>query len=298
MKTIQKLAFFCALALLGFQCQNKQGKVEPHPQKREGKSTTYLDELLQSLPANARARGAVSVVERGNAAFLFKYQEGAFTAYIQAVNLKEAKLDFVYQGGPASPNNLAPHFERRSVRQWWNYYAPTHPKVFCVTNGAFFDFRLPRIPFPIKHNGVIVNAGLGNGESFAKLKLGINGSEAFIYPYENTQNNYGLVAANLLSPDVIVGLHPEANKGKYFPTGRTFIGIRDIDGDAKNEWLFIACSAKAKQAEMDELLRNVFASNKTIMFDGSGSSQLYCKGTTYVPGDGRRFRHAFAVLDE
>lgn len=73
-----------------------------------------------------------------------------------------------------------------------------------------------------------------------------------------------------------------------------------MNGDAKYESVYIFVSRFATKAEAYNTLSSVFGTVVNIQFDGSGSSQMMCRGTESVPSTdiGRRnVPHAFVIYE-
>lgn len=208
---------------------------------------------------------------------------------------------------PASSSTAA--FSPTMLKQDFSSWTTNNSKEFATINGEFFNLSASnfwgseaQFAYPVKNNSSIVSGGYGNSDAFPKKKIGFSissnpaNSYATIADYSNTSNNYNLIYNNLVSSTVIVGLNPTADKDKNSYTGRTFVGVRDYNNDGKNETVYFYASNYATQQNADNVLKNEFLSSSTIMFDGSGSTQMKCKGTKYLKGDTRNIPHVFAIM--
>ncbi len=237
--------------------------------------------IAPALPPNWTA------VQTGNGVVLGKrsYSRSGATStdYVLLIDLSAGATVKLRQGNAniATTTTPSPAYTRKllagsSAAGW---YWPTYfgPKSFAMTNLQFFNFNNGALSFPIKSNGTIISCGSSNHEAVEKRKLGINGSTMVVADYTNTANDYNTVAANLISPTVIVGLHPNVSKSPTSLIGRTYIGY-------KNSTLVIYATRRATQTQVRSIMTTELALNDAslIMFDGSGSTQLVCKGINYV----------------
>jgi hypothetical protein len=186
------------------------------------------------------------------------------------------------------------------------YWKTKGTNVFAVSNCSFFAYNTQSqnplggsttLPFVLKRSGSILASGqyLVEEANQRYLVLGKNGPNGFYSEigdnptsytgttlYQKSTNFYN---SNTSNPGntIIGGLHPlNADKDKTTATGRTFVGIKDCNGDGYKEALYILVSKSLTQQQAYDILRNEFLCDQSIMFDGSGSSQLVCKDTELV----------------
>jgi hypothetical protein len=250
-----------------------------------------------ALPANWTA------VQSGNGVVLgrriYSRSGSNSTDYALLVDLAAGATIKLRQGSNAIATTTAPSpsYPRKilassSTPSWyWPTYAG--PKSFAMVNLQFFNFYTGALSFPIKGDGTLISCGSSNNESNAKRKLGINGSTIVVADYLNTSNAYSNVAANLISPTVVVGLHPNVSKSPSSLTGRVYLGY-------KNSTLVIYATGRATQAQVRSIMTTEFALNDAslVMFDGSGSTQLVCRGTTYINSfDNRPIPNIMEILE-
>ena len=207
--------------------------------------------------------------------------------YVQLINLSEgASIQFIYgkmqylNRGQGAYGGDEPQLERQTVEQFWSEMSPINSQLFCLSNGQFF--RNDRnastgLAFPVKSNGKVVSDGYAGEIEFPreKLILAVWENRAEIVPF------HPLYLRLSTAPDAIVGLKEDADKGVLNETGRTFMGVKDIDGDRLNETVLIFTAKKATQTHAAEVLKN-FGATAVLMLDGGGSTQLFCQGTSYV----------------
>lgn len=159
---------------------------------------------------------------------------------------------------------------------WWD--SSRNNLTVCVTNGSFF--YLPEHPtklaFPLKVDGEILTDGFGIEQyPWNKRILEIWDDKADI----RRLSRWNLHTST--APNIIAGLSEEANKKKKNFTGRTFIGIDDLDNDGDYETILVYNTMTARQIDAAEVLRS-FGADKVMMLDGGGSTQLTCKGESIV----------------
>jgi hypothetical protein len=301
LKNMKKSAFryllFFSLFWIGFlvACEQEAIMDVRSTESTEGIPVPQAS-LVPSLPASWTS------VQTGNGVVLGKrtyIRSGvSYTDYVQLVDLSAGASIQLRQGSGnlASNVNPSPTFTRRSLSfanssSWyWATYATTN--TFSMTNLQFFNFSNGSLAFPLKANGTIITCGYGNNEPLSKRKLGINGTAIVVADYLNTSNDYNTVSSNLVSPLVIVGLNPDVPKNPTSLTGRTYIGY-------KNSTLVIYASRAAQQAQVKTIMMGEFGINASnmLMFDGSGSTQLMCKGIKYITSpDSRPIPSVIEVL--
>ncbi|MGD1805279.1 phosphodiester glycosidase family protein [Dapis sp. BLCC M126] len=207
--------------------------------------------------------------------------------YLQIVDLTQgAKINFVYgnitdlgsRKGAYGGND--PQFERQTISQVWSNLSSENSSLFCITNGQFFRNdrnSSTELAFPVKSDGIIVSDGYAGEIEFPdeKLMLEVWNDRALISKFQ--PNNLQFSKA----PNLIVGLQENADKGVENKTGRTFIGVKDRDGDRLNETILIFTSKKATQPHAAKILKS-FGATQIIMLDGGGSTQLMCQGNSYI----------------
>lgn len=207
--------------------------------------------------------------------------------FVQVVDLDEgAKVKLLHGSiadlregqGPYGGNNAT--FWKTSLLTAWNDFASANEHAFCISNGEFFSTNDDPTPlaFPLKKDGQILSDGYGSGYEFPGqlLILEIWNDHANIRSLSK-DNLYGSSAPNILG-----GLTEDADHpSEYNYVGRTFAGIDDTDGDGDYETIYIFTSSYARQVDAASVLRD-FGADKVIMFDGGGSTQMRCGGTSYV----------------
>ncbi|MBN2548509.1 MAG: phosphodiester glycosidase family protein [Anaerolineales bacterium] len=260
------------------------------------------------LPGTARALSVsfsipagFNLVLQDNGAELYQkdYVEGS-PDYIQIAHLDEgAAIRFltgpihdagIGAGGYGGNNPL---IYKQTLQAAWDNLFATSPNAFCLTNGQFFSTNENPTPlaFPLKSGGIIISDGYGLYEyPDQKLMLQVWSDHAEIASLTRDAL-YGSSA-----PEILAGLSEDANKGFNDRVGRTFAGVADENGDGKNETIVIFNSKTSRQKDAAQILRD-FGASKVIMFDGGGSTQLICRGTSYVKSD-RIIPQTIAVISQ
>jgi hypothetical protein len=245
-------------------------------------ATGVIPAIAQSPPPGFH------VIDESPGVVLYRkdYQKGT-PDFIQVVDLSAGASIALLHGKPVENSGKRqqgmfagsnPSFTGRSISQYWDLFAESENDPFCVTNGQFF--YMPESPtplgLPLKVNGVLLAEGFGYPQYPEKqLMLALWPDRADILPLTQ-ENLYGTDA-----PDVIGGLTEEANKKPKLPVGRTFMGILDRSGDGVFETVAILTTQTATQREAARILRS-FGSAKVMMLDGGGSTQLVCRGRSYI----------------
>ncbi|TAF55913.1 MAG: hypothetical protein EAZ61_03850 [Oscillatoriales cyanobacterium] len=192
-----------------------------------------------------------------------------------------------------------PHVPPRSLDDHWQAIRTAHPdRAFAAINGQFFGATPIRLAFPVKAQGEIISGGYAGSSEYAgeKLMFAIADQVATITPFpEQGQPDSPLFST---IPDLIVGLHPCADKGRDRAVGRTFLGIADRNGDGQAETVLILVASHATQTEAIVALQR-FGAIAAVMLDGGGSTQAIALGETYLTSSDphpRAIPHAIGLL--
>jgi hypothetical protein len=181
------------------------------------------------------------------------------------------------------------------LKDAWDSFSDSNSNAVCITNGQFFDRSIDPTPlsFPLKVNGEFLTDNWADTGQTRMLQ--IHGSTASVQPFNDVNDIYQ--PSLLLSLNIIVGLTPwyklpdQFKNGVYVGggyKGRTFVGVSN---DGTKILIFSSSSSCQNQdfckndpsGNAQTVLNNFGISNDNIiMFDGGGSSQLICEGTTHV----------------
>jgi hypothetical protein len=192
-----------------------------------------------------------------------------------------------------------PHVPPRSLDDHWQAIRAAHPdRAFATINGQFFGSTPVRLAFPVKARGDIISGGYAGSSEYdgEKMMLAIEGQTATIAPFPEQGQPDNPLFSNI--PDLIVGLHPCADKGRDRAVGRTFAGIADRDGDGIAEAILILAASHATQADAISTLQR-FGAIAAVMLDGGGSTQTIALGQTYITSSDhnpRAIPHAIGLL--
>lgn len=207
--------------------------------------------------------------------------------YVQEIDLSQGASVQLLHGyikkirrGKGAYGGKDPLLARESLEKAWDKFSRTNENALCITNGQFFrndDKASTSLAFPVKANGKILSEGYAGESEYPdeQLMLAIDSDRASIQTFD-LREFYSSEAANIIG-----GLKPDADKGLNDETGRTFIGIKDSNGDGISETLLIFSSQTSTQFHAAEVLR-YFGALEVIMLDGGGSTQLLCQDTTYI----------------
>ncbi|GAB4283925.1 MAG: hypothetical protein Fur0025_14260 [Oscillatoriaceae cyanobacterium] len=212
--------------------------------------------------------------------------------YVQVIDLSKGATIQLRNGYVTDPGSGKgayggndPVLTRQTLNEAWAEFSGANPKGFCLTNGQFFrndraSATATALAFPVKVKGTILTDGYaGDGEyPTEKMMLELWPDQATIKDF-NPTSFYSSKAL-----EVIVGLKQDADKQVETITGRTFVGVKDSNGDGIRETVLIFNSAEATQPHAAEVLR-YFGAGEVMMLDGGGSTQLICQGKTYIPSD-------------
>ncbi|MCU0444884.1 MAG: phosphodiester glycosidase family protein [Microscillaceae bacterium] len=286
MKSNLILKFVIGCLVIGvLACEKRQ---EPTPLVNEETENNSSFEKAVGVPT-----GFFLLAQTTGVKLYKKNYTGGQPDYVQEIDLTKAKVKLLQTGLNATTTQTSPCFVKRLVYQnsgstlsYWNQFIGSNPKMFSIVNLQFFgdpgdkcSSTRDQMAFPIKQANTLISVGYGNNESYQKRSFELYSTYANITEtYTNTSNAYSAVASALgTAPTVAVGLHPTlADKGVNIYKPRTFIGIRDKNGDGKCETLYIYASKLARQTDARQVLLD-FGCLRTIMFDGGGSTQLCYK---------------------
>jgi len=254
--------------------------------------------LLTNTPDSAIPPGFSLAISDSGTTLYSKENQNEEVDYVLVADLSQGAYLSLLHGEISNPGTGkgvyggdSPTFARQILKEVWADFSSSYPKAFCITNGQFFSTKdnPTQFSFPLKADGKIISEGSEIRNPDHNLILEIWGDKANIGPLTR-ETLYSSSA-----PNIIAGLSEQANKEMNNRVGRTFVGIDDNNGDGKFEIILIFNSAKATQQEATTVLRS-FGADKVMMLDGGGSTQLICRGKTYVPSkDSRKIPQTLVV---
>jgi hypothetical protein len=159
-------------------------------------------------------------------------------------------------------------------------------------NGTFFDPNNDPagIAFGLKAGWWRMSYGYEVGGVYDDHELTLTYDSSFgsssIQPHRQADFDGGI-------PDVVGGLDATANKGINSLKRRTFVGVRDDNGDGHSETVIFYSSPAATQPGAVNVLSGFGAGSK-MMLDGGTSTGLIVAGSNYlIPG--YKIPHAFII---
>ncbi len=167
-----------------------------------------------------------------------------------------------------------PEFQRQNIKEIWQKLSPQNQQLTCLINAQFFrndQNQSTALAFPIKWQGIKITDGYAGEIEYPteKKMLTIDQNAASI-------NDFSPVDwLNSKSPNILVSLSPDADKGILRKTGRTFLAVSDRNHDGMNETILIFASRYASQIHAKNILL-AWQAKDMIMLDGGGSTQLIC----------------------
>ncbi len=218
------------------------------------------------------------------------YKRYGSNNYVQEIDVKKVDISFAYEYtkqaecedgyslhcNEASIGNPNPFFVPKTVAKHWE--DQSDETTISMINAQFFSYNTDTgyaISFPVKQDGKLISAGFGNNESHTKHVLGIFDNYVVIDDYTNKSNSYEDVDNALKEYNTaIVCLDRFANVKAKYEVNRTNVGVGDFDDDGVNEILFLYSAESQNLYQVDKSLRKCFGANKTMIFDGGGSTQL------------------------
>lgn len=184
-----------------------------------------------------------------------------------------AKFGMVFDT-PSNQGNANAKFNLKSLSSWNNY-----GNFFAIANSCFFrydGYNTPKeLPFPLKQGGILHS--WGNDGSMAdrnkvKSTLNIHNEYAEILEIGTHPMQRNLMTTN----KSYAGFASYEGNSKYINTRRTFVGLKDFNGDGKRELLWLLVTSPLKHNVAKAFLEDDFDCDQIITFDGGGSSQLIC----------------------
>jgi hypothetical protein len=257
-----------------------------NPDGRQSNTFTFNVHAVASAPPGY----ALILSDEGIQVYRKDYAAGQ-PDFVTVVNLNSGTIRNLTGIVTNDPNGFV---ERKSMSQFWNdaiNQQTAQQRAKVVVNGTFFstnDFPAP-IAFGLKANGNIISYGYGLNEFPGLIRtfsFDPSTSIAVIQAYSTGTFNGP-------TQEVIGALDPAANKSAGSYIGRTFVGIRDDDGDGFAETVLLFSSSYARQVDASNVLTTFGASLKA-MLDGGGSTGLIIDGIPYIAAT-RTVPHALAV---
>jgi Phosphodiester glycosidase len=223
------------------------------------------------------------------------FKNSARSSYITVIDLDRAEaIDLTGKYTDAPQGRVAP----RSMSEFWQDSVSQNTpqrRAQVVINGAFFaKYNQPTgIAFGLKSAGTVISYGYGLTEF-----PGLNKTVAWNNDTKQAEiSNYARSTFdNPQFPEVVGALAETAGKRANRELARTFIGVKDRDGDGKNETIIVFSSKAAKQVDAVETLKG-FGAKQVAMLDGGGSTGLVVDGKRLIDS-GTSIPHAIGFYSK
>lgn len=244
---------------------------------------------------------------------VLKDSSGNPVSYMQWVDLSAgARIRNAYElNGTGSATN--PDFRKRKIENWWtwaqgNLSSPAGAQ-FSAVNGAFFSLAeenssITTLSFPLKSGFQLITVG-GDTNTQAKRVFGLTsgGAGAFLRNYGTNSKDWTTVSNELSGfQDANIGYDPNY---RFDPdaNARTWVGIRDADGNGVFESVLILASKSATHDQALSYLRDDFYTVANVQMDSGTSTQFNIRGTNVINSKAcaiflcRNVPHAFIVYE-
>lgn len=213
--------------------------------------------------------------------------------YVTVIDLRRATIRNLAGSLPNPPDGRV---HRKSLSSFWNDAAAKNTstvKAKVVVNAAFFSTNdnPTGIAFGLKVADRVISYGYEIGNSIYNgliRTFSFNSSQKVA-----SIQAYARGTFDSPTPEVVGALDPTADKSASSYVGRTFVGVRDDDGNGTRETVILFSSSYARQIDASNVLTGFGASEKA-MLDGGGSTGLIINGTPYI-STSRMVPHAIAV---
>lgn len=214
----------------------------------------------------------------------------ANTDYVTVVNLKKGTIRNLI-GAEGTPNGTV---KKKLPSEFWQDAVTQNTsslKAMVVVNASFFSTNddPTGIAFGLKLGGSTISYGY----AIAKEYPGQIRTFSF-NPDQGIANIQSYAKETFDSmPEVVGALDAVANKSAFSYLPRTFVGVRDDDGNGIKETVIFYSSSYARQIDASNVLTG-FGASATAMLDGGGSTFLIVSGNSLISTE-RKVPHAIAV---
>lgn len=252
---------------------------------------TSIGYPIKAIPATC---GFQPILKATGVKVYYKNRQSSKKEFISVIQTTKAKIDNLTGSVFKIP---ASRVSKKPLSQFWQDAVSNNTstqKARVVINGTFFSTKQQptRIAFGLKARDQIVTYGYGIANEYPgeirTFSFNPQAGNASIQPYSTeTFRRF---------PEVVGALDVKANKAatKYLP--RTFVGVRDDNGDRVNETVIFYSSNYARQVDARNALI-CFGANKSAMLDGGGSTGIIVDGKPLIDTP-RKIPHAIAVYEK
>ena len=251
---------------------------------------TCMGYPVKAIPANC---GFLPILKASGVKVYYKNQKSSQKEFITVIQTTKAKIENLTGTIFKVP---ASRVSKKPLSQFWQDAMSNNTlnrQARVVINGTFFSTKQDPtgIAFGLKARGNIVTYGYGIANEYP--------GEIRTFSF-NPQAGFASIQSYSTEwfrrfPEVIGALDPKANKAatKYLP--RTFVGVRDDNGDNLNETVIFYSSNYARQVDAQNALK-CFGANDTAMLDGGGSTGIIVDGEPLIDTP-RKIPHAIGVYE-
>lgn len=261
----------------------------------KAKAVSYMSAMALMLiiclvnTINARATvpipsGFTSVTSGTGVRVYSKINPYGYYDYVTIVDLRRATLvNFTgWVSGNQPENGL---IERRSIKTHWSNAVAQNTsskKALVAINGTFFatNDSPSAISFGLKMDWWRASYGyaVNQPNEFPGQEMTLAFDSGF---GSSSIQSHSRSTFDGAIPNVVGGLTVTADKGKTQVKRRTFVGVRDDDGNGHSETVIFYSSTGAPQDWAVKILSGFGAGSK-MMLDGGSSTGLIVGGSTYI----------------
>ncbi|WP_414619232.1 phosphodiester glycosidase family protein [Calothrix sp. CCY 0018] len=252
---------------------------------------TSIEYSVKAIPATC---GFQPILKATGVKVYYKNHQSSKKEYITVIQTTQAKIDNLTGTIFKIP---ASRVSKKPLSQFWQDAVSNNTstqKARVVINGTFFSTKQEPtgIAFGLKARGNMITYGYGIANEYPgeirTFSFNPQAGFASIQPY--TTESFRRF------PEVIGALGAKANKAatKYLP--RTFVGVRDDNGDNLNETVIFYSSNYARQVDARNALM-CFGANASAMLDGGGSTGIIVDGKPLIDTP-RKIPHAIGVYEK
>ncbi|MGB3653018.1 MAG: phosphodiester glycosidase family protein [Rivularia sp. (in: cyanobacteria)] len=251
---------------------------------------TSIGYPIKAIPARC---GFQPIMKATGVTVYYNNRQTSKKEYITVIQATKAKIENLTGTVFSIP---ASKVSKKTLADFWQDAVNSNTsslKARIVINGTFFSTKQDPtgIAFGLKAGGKIITYGYGIANEYPgeirTFSFNPQAGNAQIQPY--TTESFRRF------PEVIGALDANANKAatKYLP--RTFVGVRDDNGDNLNETVIFYSSNYARQVDARNALK-CFGANKSAMLDGGGSTGIIIDGKPLIDTV-RKIPHAIAIFE-
>jgi len=252
---------------------------------------TCMGYPANAIPANC---GFLPILKASGVKVYYKNKKSSRKEFITVIQTSKAKIENLTGTIFKVP---ASRVSKKPLSQFWRDAVSknkSNRQARVVINGTFFSTKQDPtgIAFGLKVRGNIVTYGYGIANEYP--------GEIRTFSFNPHTGNAQLQSYSTETfrrfPEVVGGLDSKANKAatKYLP--RTFVGVRDDNGDNLNETVIFYSSNSARQVDAENALK-CFGANASVMLDGGGSTGIIVDGEPLIDTP-RKIPHAIAVFEK